>query len=287
MFARAFAKAHKIANDHAARLKAARGRERGIFAAKKDTRGELFIYEQIGESFWGGGVSAKSVIDQLEKLKGVSQLDIRINSEGGDVFDGKAIYNALRRFAANKTVYIDGLAASAATFIAMAGDRIVTAENATWMIHEASGLAMGNAGTLRDLADVLDGENAAIAGIYAARTGQPASMYWTRADPVRRERKSRSDRTDGRRNVDERARSARREVHRRDREERRRLPVRWRRADLAAQIPALRIAAETQRRIAAAKKPALVLAEMEQSLLHDRRRASPGRTQSQRPAART
>jgi ATP-dependent protease ClpP protease subunit len=102
MFARAFAKAHKIANDHAARLKAARGRERGIFAAKKDTRGELFIYEQIGESFWGGGVSAKSVIDQLEKLKGVSQLDIRINSEGGDVFDGKAIYNALRRFAANK-----------------------------------------------------------------------------------------------------------------------------------------------------------------------------------------
>jgi ATP-dependent Clp protease protease subunit len=287
MFARAFAKAHKIANDHAARLKAARGRERGIFAAKKDTRGELFIYEQIGESFWGGGVSAKSVIDQLEKLKGVSQLDIRINSEGGDVFDGKAIYNALRRFAANKTVYIDGLAASAATFIAMAGDRIVTAENATWMIHEASGLAMGNAGTLRDLADVLDGENAAIAGIYAARTGQPASMYWTRADPsaanaspeatglMAAETWMNAHEALAAKFTDEIEKNAADS------------PSDGDVADLAAQIPALRIAAETQRRIAAAKKPALVLAEMEQSLLHDRRRASPGRTQSQRPAART
>jgi ATP-dependent protease ClpP protease subunit len=65
----------------------------------------------------------------------------------------------------------------------MAGDKIVTAENATWMIHEAWGGAMGNAGDMRAIADVLDGENKAIAGIYAARTGQPASSFWTRPAP--------------------------------------------------------------------------------------------------------
>jgi ATP-dependent Clp protease protease subunit len=101
-------------------------------------------------------------------------LDIFINSEGGDVFEAKAIYAQLKRFGADAEVivHIDGIAASAATFVAMAGDKIITAPEATWMVHEAWTLAMGNAGDLRDTADLLDMMNEDIAAIYAKRTGR-------------------------------------------------------------------------------------------------------------------
>lgn len=257
----------------------------GLFASKKESRGEIYIYEAIGFDCWtGSGVTSKDVVAQLDKLKGVKTLDIYINSPGGDVFEGKAIFNSLRRFDAEKTVHIDGIAASAASFIAMAGDKIVTAENATWMIHEAWGMAGGNAVDLRAIADVLDKENAAIAGIYAARTGQPASSFWARAAPSAAEPSPSAtglmadetwmsaDEALAAKLSDATEKNAPDESDEAEAEK------------MAAAIPLFRVAAETQRRISAARVRQV---DAENSVLNDRRRASPERISTQRPAART
>lgn len=164
---RPFAKAHEIAN----RFRGSA--EKKPLFNKKEKTGSLYVYEVIGEDWWtGGGVTAKKVVEALDQMKDVKNLDIFINSEGGDVFEAKAIFANLKRFDAEKTVYIDGIAASAATFIAMAGDKIITAPAATWMVHEAWSIAMGRAGDMRAMADVLDLENQAIAETYAKRTGR-------------------------------------------------------------------------------------------------------------------
>jgi ATP-dependent Clp protease protease subunit len=168
-----FVRAHNLAEHHRLR----RGWAPGNLAprgpnAKADT-GELYVYQQIGADWWTGeGVTAESVQKALEGMKGVKTLNIYINSEGGSVFEAKAIYAQLQRFPAEKVVHIDGIAASAATFIAMVGDRIITSEVATWMIHEAWGGAMGNAADLRGYADLLDMINDDIANLYAKQTGK-------------------------------------------------------------------------------------------------------------------
>src|SRR5688572_22104321 len=90
---------------------------------------EMFIYDVIGDGFFGG-VSASMVKDELAKLKGVSRITVHINSPGGSAFDGVAIYNQLKNHKAKIDVEIDGLAASAASVIAMSGDTIAMAENA-------------------------------------------------------------------------------------------------------------------------------------------------------------
>jgi ATP-dependent protease ClpP protease subunit len=79
---------------------------------------EILIYEDIGEGFFTSGVTAQGFLKELRALGDVGQLDIRINSNGGSVFDGVAIYNALRQHPANKTVHVDGIAASIASIIA-------------------------------------------------------------------------------------------------------------------------------------------------------------------------
>ncbi len=168
-----FAKAFDLAQKYRADL-VATGATRPLFAkAKKENRGELYIYEQIGEDWWtGGGVTAASVATALKEAKGVDGLDIFINSPGGDVFEAKAIYAQLCRFEADKVVHVDGLCASAATFIAMAGNKIITAPAATWMVHEAWAGAVGRAEDMRAMGALLDMMNGDIAGIYAARTGR-------------------------------------------------------------------------------------------------------------------
>jgi ATP-dependent Clp protease protease subunit len=137
-------------------------------------RGSLFIYDSIGEDWWtGGGVTAKSVQQALDGMKAATALDIFINSPGGDIYEAKAIFAQLERFKAggrDVSVHVDGIAASAATYIAMVGDRIITARDATWMIHEVWTLAMGNAAALRETADLLDKENGIYAERYATRT---------------------------------------------------------------------------------------------------------------------
>lgn len=141
-------------------------------SGQENDQGSLYIYEMIGEDWWtGGGVTAKKVVDALEALKGVKTLNIFINSEGGDIFEAKAIIENLERFDAEKVVYVDGLAASAASFIAMVGDRIITSPVATWMIHEAWSVALGRAADLRAMADLLDMQNRTMAETYATQTG--------------------------------------------------------------------------------------------------------------------
>ena len=130
----------------------------GSFVAKSapDKVSELYIYDAIGEGMFGGGVSAKAVVDALAKAKGSKELRVYINSPGGDVFDGVAIYNAIRRFDGKRSVFVDGIAASAASLIAMAGDTVSIAHNGMLMIHQAWGMAIGNADDLRETADVLE-----------------------------------------------------------------------------------------------------------------------------------
>lgn len=131
---------------------------------------ELLIYSDIGDSFFGDSVSAISVKAQLDKMP-EGDLSVRINSPGGSVFDGFAIYNLIKQRPGNTTVYVDGLAASAASIIAMAGDTIVMANNALMMIHDPWAMAMGSADEMRDTANLLDKIKGSIVSTYASRTG--------------------------------------------------------------------------------------------------------------------
>lgn len=133
---------------------------------------EVLIYDEIG--FWGVMAS-----DVVAALPDEGDLHVRINSPGGNVFDGIAIFNRLVDHPGKVTVTVDGLAASAASFIAMAGDRIVMNRHAQLMIHNASGMCIGNAVDMRDLADLLDKVSGTIAAIYADRTGTTPEFWQT------------------------------------------------------------------------------------------------------------
>lgn len=135
-------------------------------------KAEVYVYDVIGD--WG--VSAMDIVGELRAVGNVP-IDLHINSEGGSVFDGLAIYNALASHSKPITAYIDALAASAASFIAMAASRIVIAKNASMMIHDAIGLAYGNAADMRALADLLDESSDTIAEIYDDHAGNGVA-HW-------------------------------------------------------------------------------------------------------------
>lgn len=140
---------------------------------KGPEKAEVWIYEQIGEDFWSGeGVTAKGFQKEISAIK-AKQIDLHINSPGGAVFDGVAIYNLLKQHPANVTTYIDGIAASIASVIALAGDRVVMAENALYMMHNPFGMVMGNAGDMRAMADVLDKIRGTMTNVYAGKSGKP------------------------------------------------------------------------------------------------------------------
>src|SRR5688500_6032448 len=101
----------------------------------KDGRGEIWIYDVIGDD-WLGFISGRTFVRDLRSMGDVSESVVHINSPGGSVHDGVAIYNSLKEHAANVTVKIEGAALSAASLVAMAGDKIHMAENAMMMIHE-------------------------------------------------------------------------------------------------------------------------------------------------------
>ena len=130
---------------------------------------EIRIYNEIG--FWG--TDAQTFVTQLDAAAAnASTIVVAINSMGGDVFDAFAIYNALRRHAGKVKVRVDGVAASAASLIAMAGDEIVMPENALLMIHNAHTVTAGEAKDLRRIADLLDNAGDGILAAYAAKSGQ-------------------------------------------------------------------------------------------------------------------
>lgn len=144
------------------------------FTAKADGKtAEIVIFDEIGEGFFSEGVTAKSVNAQLESFGEVDEITVRINSPGGLVFDGLAIYNLLAQHSARIIVEIDGLAASAASVIAMAGDTIRMAENALMMVHPASGFVFGDADEMREEAELLDKITANIVDVYTTRSGRP------------------------------------------------------------------------------------------------------------------
>jgi ATP-dependent Clp endopeptidase proteolytic subunit ClpP len=136
------------------------------FNAATDTEATLEIYDEIG--FWG--VQAKEFITQLKGVK-APVLNVEISSPGGDVFAGIAIYNALKASGKEIVVKVMGMAASAASLIAMAGDKIVMPKNSFMMIHNPWSFAMGDADELRAQADVLEKIGGSLLATYAARTG--------------------------------------------------------------------------------------------------------------------
>jgi len=133
--------------------------------------GEILMFGTIGDDWFGEGITPQSVDSALKEMGDVSEIVVRANSGGGDVFDATAIYHALVTHPAKVRFIVEGVAASAMTLIAMAGDTITISENAHWMIHAASGMAYGNAEELRQYLTLLDNADSAIRLTYAARTG--------------------------------------------------------------------------------------------------------------------
>lgn len=134
--------------------------------AVDDDRAQVYLYDFIDP--WG--VNAADFVAELRAVSAPT-IDLHINSGGGLVFDAVAIYSALRNHAARVETFVDGLAASAASFVAMAGDTITIEKPAKMMIHDASALVWGNAQDMADAAELLDELSDTIAAIYADRAG--------------------------------------------------------------------------------------------------------------------
>ncbi len=151
---------------------------------KTETSCEILLYSLIAH-----GYTAMNIIEQLKEAKNLTHITLRINSDGGDVFEALAIYNYLKGLDADITVMIDGLAASAATIVACAG-RVIMPSNAQMMIHNPFGMVQGDSEELRAMADVLDKVKASIIAVYTAKTGKSSdeisalmdSESWLSAD---------------------------------------------------------------------------------------------------------
>jgi ATP-dependent Clp protease protease subunit len=140
----------------------------GIRALEKGDN-VVTIFDVIGEDFWTGGITAKSVASQLRAIGG--PVEVQINSPGGDVFEGFAIYNVLREHPYDVNVKVLGMAASAASVVAMAGNHIEVGKSAFVMIHNCWVLAIGNRHDMRETADFLEPFDKALRDVYVARTG--------------------------------------------------------------------------------------------------------------------
>ena len=139
---------------------------------------EVWIYGDIGSSWYEESVSASEFAKLFGELK-AAKINVRINSHGGSVTDAIMIYNCIKNHAAEVTVIIDGIAASAASLIAMAGDKLLMAENGLMMIHAPWGACAGNSSVMRSYADVLDTFARAMASGYSTKTGKSTEEVLT------------------------------------------------------------------------------------------------------------
>lgn len=139
-----------------------------VKAAEKKGEADIYLYDVIGDSW--DGTTAKMFAADLKELGEVGRLNIYINSSGGSVFDGTAIFNQLVRHKARKVVTVDGIAASIASVVAMAGDEINIAANGMMMIHDPWARAIGGAAEFRKMAETLDQIRGTILGTYVRRT---------------------------------------------------------------------------------------------------------------------
>lgn len=143
----------------------------GIQSATEGDSNIISIYDIIGEDMWSGeGITSKRVAGALRRI-GEGEVTVNMNSPGGDFFEGIAIYNLLREHPGKVTVKVMGLAASAASVIAMAGDEIQISEVGFLMVHNAWAIAIGNRHDFREAAGTLEPFDDAMAGLYAARAG--------------------------------------------------------------------------------------------------------------------
>nr|DAL96919.1 MAG TPA: Putative ATP dependent Clp protease [Caudoviricetes sp.] len=141
------------------------------FKALDDNTGELTLYGEIAnETWWGDEITPKEFKTDLDALGDINTLNIYINSPGGDVFAGQAIHSMLKRHKAHKNVYIDGLAASIASVVVMAGDTIFMPKNAMMMIHNPWTWGIGNAAEFRKLAEDLDKVRESLIAAYEGRS---------------------------------------------------------------------------------------------------------------------
>lgn len=138
-----------------------------IKQAADGSSAEILLYDEIG--FWG--ITAKEFVTELSQITAPT-VTVRINSPGGDVFDGLAIYSALQSYKGTVNTIVEGLAASAASFIALAGKSVSMSGSAMMMIHKAWGVAIGNSTDMADMVSVLEKIDGQLAAIYAKKTGQ-------------------------------------------------------------------------------------------------------------------
>jgi ATP-dependent protease ClpP protease subunit len=150
------------------------GHKPAVRAEAADGVGVLYLYDPIDEWF---GVTAKDFVIAVDQLGDVDTIQLHVNSPGGDVFDAVAIANTLRAHKADVHAIVDGLAASSASFIAAAADRLTMMPNSTMMIHDAWTIAIGDADTMREAGDLLDRTSDNIASIYAAKAGGDAADW--------------------------------------------------------------------------------------------------------------
>lgn len=129
---------------------------------------DIFIYDMIG----GWGITAENFAKDLKLLGDVKTINLHINSDGGDVFDGRAIFSLLVQHSARIITHVDGLAASIASLIALAGNEVRMADGSFFMIHNAWGVGIGEAKDLRKVADLLDSVNNSIIDTYQSRSKQ-------------------------------------------------------------------------------------------------------------------
>lgn len=157
--------------------------KRRFSAAVKDQVLEILIYGEIGEDYWSDrGITASSISAEIAQAGAYDRIRVRVNSPGGSCFEGVAIYNLLRSQGKPIDMFVDGLAASAASVIAMAGDTINIGLGAMLMIHNAWTFAYGEAADLRKVADTLDKISVTIGSIYVNRTKNDAAAVKTLMD---------------------------------------------------------------------------------------------------------
>lgn len=145
-----------------------------IFNAKGDAEGPAVV--RIYDEVWDLGVNAQTLIADLDAIA-APEIRVEINSPGGNVFDGIAIYNALRNHPSTVTTRVDGLAASIASIIAQAGDVRVMQPSAQMMIHNAWAISMGDHQDHAEMAALLEQQDAVLANIYASRSGRDVSVF--------------------------------------------------------------------------------------------------------------
>ena len=148
---------------------------------RNESGATIYIYDVI-DSYWG--VGAKSVISALAEIGDETDVAVRLNSPGGDVFEGRAIMAAIRNHKGKTTAYIDSLAASAATSIAIACDEVVISPGAFFMIHNASSAVWGDKNAMRETADLLEKIEGSIVADYIGKTGAESQQVidWMNAE---------------------------------------------------------------------------------------------------------